>query len=107
IKPAAFSPCRPVLSDEIIDVYSSVDDWDSAKSVLKRRMAGEYLFVESRIEACGHSGIFAYYFKGLDYNNQNTTYIVCDDETISRIEIVCREHSPIAKLFISIITVFN
>ncbi|NOQ38175.1 hypothetical protein GQ472_04775 [archaeon] len=99
LDPDMFSPCRSVLSDEIIEVYSSVDDQKTAKAALIQRMPGEYSFVESKIESCGIYGIFSYHF-----TDSNTTYIVCDDETVTHMETVCREQRITQRIFISIIT---
>ena len=99
LDPDMFSPCRSVLSDEIIDVYSSVDDQKTARAVLIQRVPGEYSFVESKIESCGIYGTFSYHF-----TDGNTTYIVCNDETVMHTEIVCKKQRVTQRFFISIIT---
>ncbi len=100
LDPDLFSPCRSVLSDEIIDVYSSIDDQKTAKAALIQRVPGEYSFVESKIESCGIYGIFSYHF-----TDGNTTYIVCDDETVTHTDMVCKKQRVTERFFISIITI--
>ncbi len=100
LDPDLFSPCRSVLSDDIVDVYSSVDDQETAKAALIQRIPGEYSFVESKIESCGIYGIFSYHF-----TDGNTTYIVCDDETVTHTDIVCKNQRITERFFISIITI--
>lgn len=100
LDPDLFSPCRSVLSDEIIDVYSSVDDQKTARAALIQRVPGEYSFVESKIESCGIYGTFSYHF-----TDGNTTYIVCDDETVTHTDIVCKKQRVTQRFFISIITI--
>ncbi len=99
IDPDMFSPCRSVLSDDIFETYSSIDCQNTAKTALIQRIPGEYSFVESKIGACGKNGMLSYHFTYGD-----TTYIVCDDETITHIDTVCREQRLTEKVFISIIT---
>ncbi|MCK4808701.1 MAG: hypothetical protein KAS90_03710 [Candidatus Aenigmarchaeota archaeon] len=100
IDPDLFSPCRNVLSDEIIDVYSSVDNQETARAALIQRVPGEYSFVESKIESCGIYGTFSYHF-----TDGNTTYIVCDDETVTHTDMVCKKQRVTQRFFISIITI--
>jgi len=100
LDPDLFSPCRSVLSDDMFEIHSSIDNEETAKAALIQRIPGEYSFVESRIGTCGKNGMFSYHFR-----DGNTTYIVCDDETITHVNIVCREQRITEKVFISIITI--
>lgn len=99
--PDALSPCK-IQVGEIKDVYCGVHDSKSAQMALLTVYPGEYTFIEYKFEPCGYNGIFAYYFKDM-----NTTYIVCDDTTVSRLETVCIRQGPIQKMFISMVTLFN
>lgn len=99
IDPVAFDNCKSIKSENIIDVFSSVDDIDSAKHALIRWRPENYTFVEYNIENCGRNGVFAYYF-----SENNDTYIVCDDETIQYVETICKEPRFMGQLLIKVIT---
>ena len=88
-----FNPCKNVLSEDIIDIYTSIDNENIAMSALTRLQPMEYSFIEYKAENCGRHGSLAYYFRGND-----TTYVVCDDETIMHTERVCIEQGHIVKL---------
>ncbi|MBW6462430.1 MAG: hypothetical protein K0B07_05275 [DPANN group archaeon] len=102
IDPTAFDSCKDIISNDIIDVFSSVDDTDSAERALIRWNPKDYDFEEYKIENCGRNGLFAYYFK-----DGNSTYIVCDDDTIQYFEKVCEEPRFMKKMLISLVTIFN
>ena len=102
IDPAAFESCRSIKSNDIINVFSSVDDTYSAERALIRWNLGEYTFVKYNIENCGNNGLFAYYF-----TEGNDTYVVCDDETIQYFEMVCKEPRFMKKMLINLMTIFN
>ena len=99
--PDAFSPCK-IQVGEIKDVYRGVYDSKSAQIALLTVYPGEYTFIEYKFEPCGSNGIFASYF-----TDPNTTYIVCDDTTVSRLETVCIRQGLIQKMFISMVTLIN
>ncbi|MEA2003590.1 MAG: hypothetical protein U9O53_01375 [archaeon] len=102
IEPEQLSPCRDVISDNIVDLFSNVDDQKTAESALVDRRPGEYSFIEYKIESCGRCGVFSYYFTDGD-----TIYIVCDDETVTYIDVVCRKQGVIERLIMPIITIIR
>ncbi|NOQ56331.1 MAG: hypothetical protein GQ477_06025 [Nanohaloarchaea archaeon] len=102
IDPTAFDSCKSVISDDIVDVYSSVDNVDSAERVLIQWNPTDYTFTKSQIENCGRNGLFAYYFDA-----GNETYIVCEDETIQYFETICKEPRFMTKMFIGFVKIFN
>lgn len=102
IDPAAFESCRSIKSNDMIDVFSSVDDTDSAERALIRWHPKSYAFERYNIENCGRYGLLAYYF-----TEGNDTYVVCDDETIQYFEMVCEEPRFMKKMLIGLVTIFN
>ena len=102
IDPAALDSCRSIKSNDMIDVFSGVEDTDSAELALVRWSPENYTFTKSQIENCGRTGLFAYYF-----NEGNDTYIVCDDETIQYFETVCEEPRFMKKILIGLVTILN
>ncbi|MCK5452264.1 MAG: hypothetical protein KAI51_02405 [Candidatus Aenigmarchaeota archaeon] len=102
IEPEQLSPCRNVISDTVVDLYSNVDDPKTAESALVEIRPGEYSYIGSKVGLCGKYGMFSYYFAEGD-----TTFILCDDRTVTYMDTVCREQGALERLILPIITIIR
>ncbi len=102
VDPEALEPCKTVMSPHLMDAYSSVYDRQSAERALIKAIPDQYEYEGGVMKACGRYGMYSYHFR-----SGNTTYMVCEDETIRRKDTVCENRGFFKKKLIGLFTILS